>query len=49
MITDKKISILMPVYNGVEFLNDSIKTVIYQTYENWELFTIHTSKKMGRK
>ena len=37
MITDKKISILMPVYNGVEFLNDSIKTVIYQTYCSWEL------------
>ena len=36
-MTNKKISILMPIYNGEEYINDSIETVIYQTYNNWEL------------
>jgi glycosyltransferase involved in cell wall biosynthesis len=31
------ISILMPLYNGIEFLDDSIGSVINQTYSNWEL------------
>ena len=31
------ISILMPIYNGIEFLKESIPTILYQTYQNWEL------------
>jgi glycosyltransferase involved in cell wall biosynthesis len=31
------ISILMPTYNGIEFINDSVTSVLTQTYENWEL------------
>ena len=31
------ITILMPIYNGIEFIDESIKTIIYQNYENWEL------------
>jgi teichuronic acid biosynthesis glycosyltransferase TuaG len=31
------ISILIPVYNGVEFLEESLKSVFYQTYKNWEV------------
>lgn len=31
------ISILMPVYNGVEFFFESYKSILSQTYENWEL------------
>lgn len=31
------ISILMPLYNGMEFLHDSITSIIDQTYKNWEL------------
>ena len=31
------ITILMPIYNGIEFVNDSVSSVIEQTYENWEL------------
>lgn len=27
----------MPIYNGIEFINDSITSVYLQTYENWEL------------
>ena len=31
------ISIIIPVYNGVEFLHDSVESIVKQTYENWEL------------
>jgi glycosyltransferase involved in cell wall biosynthesis len=39
MKTDKKplISIIMNCYNGEEFLNHAIKSVLSQTYKNWEL------------
>lgn len=33
----KKISILMPIYNGIEFLEESLPTILYQTYKDWEL------------
>lgn len=32
-----KISILMPIYNGIEFLEESLPTILYQTYKDWEL------------
>jgi len=31
------ISILMPIYNGVEFINESIPSIISQSYTEWEL------------
>lgn len=31
------ISILLPIYNGIEFIKDSISSVINQTYVDWEL------------
>jgi glycosyltransferase involved in cell wall biosynthesis len=31
------ISILMPIYNGIEFLNESLQSVLNQTYTDWEL------------
>lgn len=31
------ISILIPIYNGIEFINDSVSSVLEQTYEEWEL------------
>ncbi len=31
------ISILMPIYNGIEFIDESVNSIINQTYENWEL------------
>jgi teichuronic acid biosynthesis glycosyltransferase TuaG len=33
----KKISILMPLYNGIEFIEESVGSVINQTYSEWEL------------
>ena len=31
------ITILMPIYNGIEFINDSLSSIIDQTFEEWEL------------
>lgn len=31
------VSILMPLYNGLEFLDESIPSVIAQTHKSWEL------------
>jgi len=31
------ISVLMPIYNGIEYINDSVSSVIDQTYKDWEL------------
>ena len=31
------ITILMPIYNGIEFIDESVKSVLEQTMEEWEL------------
>jgi len=31
------ISILMPIYNGIEFIDESVESIISQTYKQWEL------------
>jgi glycosyltransferase involved in cell wall biosynthesis len=31
------ISILMPIYNGIEFISESVPSIINQTYKEWEL------------
>ena len=31
------ISILIPIYNGIEFIGDSIESILNQTYTGWEL------------
>jgi teichuronic acid biosynthesis glycosyltransferase TuaG len=31
------ISILMPIYNGIEFIDESVPSIIEQTYDKWEL------------
>ena len=31
------ISILIPIYNGIEFIEESVSSVLNQTYEKWEL------------
>jgi glycosyltransferase involved in cell wall biosynthesis len=27
----------MPIYNGIEFINESVTSIMHQTYANWEL------------
>lgn len=31
------ISVLMPIYNGIEFINDSVNSALIQTYTQWEI------------
>ena len=31
------ISILMPIYNGIKFINESVPSILEQTYDKWEL------------
>jgi glycosyltransferase involved in cell wall biosynthesis len=31
------ISILMPIYNGIEFIDESVSSILNQTYDQWEL------------
>lgn len=33
-----KVSILMPIYNGIEFLNESLDSIKSQTHQDWQLF-----------
>ena len=37
----KKISIVLPVYNGAGYLAESIESVLNQTYANWELIIVN--------
>ena len=36
-----KISVILPVFNGQEYLYDSIKSILNQTFENFELLIIN--------
>jgi len=31
------ISILMPIYNGIEFIEESVSSILRQNYDKWEL------------
>uniref|UniRef100_A0A6C0JH10 Glycosyltransferase 2-like domain-containing protein n=1 Tax=viral metagenome TaxID=1070528 RepID=A0A6C0JH10_9ZZZZ len=31
------ISVLIPIYNGIEFINESVTSVLEQSFEDWEL------------
>jgi glycosyltransferase involved in cell wall biosynthesis len=37
----KKISVVLPVYNGEKYLGESIQSIINQTYTNWELIIVN--------
>lgn len=37
----KKVSIVLPTYNGETFIRESIESVINQTYQNWELIIVN--------
>lgn len=38
--TNHKVSIVMPSYNSQKYINESIKSVLNQTYKNWELIIV---------
>lgn len=37
MYCNNMITILMPIYNGIEFISESVNSVKQQTFEDWEL------------
>lgn len=37
---DKKISCVLPVFNGEKFISKAIESIINQTYKNWELIIV---------
>jgi len=44
-----KISIIMPVYNSLSFLKETIESVRSQTYKNWELIIIDDNSTDGSR
>ena len=40
-MTDKKISIVIPVYNGADYLRDAIDSALEQTYGNCEVIVVN--------
>ena len=47
MIKNELVSIVTPVYNAEKYLEETVKSVQAQTYENWELFLIDDGSKDG--
>ena len=39
------VSIIMPNYNGEKYIEESLNTVLNQTYKNWELLIIDDCSK----
>lgn len=42
---EKLISVIMPTYNCAKFIEETIETVIAQTYKNWELIIVDDCSK----
>ncbi len=36
-----KVSVIMPVFNSEEFVEEAIQSVLGQTYTNWELILVN--------
>jgi glycosyltransferase involved in cell wall biosynthesis len=43
------ITILMPIYNGIEFINESVESILGQTYDVWELIIGINGHQEGSK
>lgn len=45
---NEKVSIIIPVYNASLFLNDTIKTIQDQTYDNWEAIFVNELNELKK-
>ena len=48
-IKDPFVDIILPNYNGEQFLEESVNSIINQTYKNWKLFIIDDSSQDNSK
>ena len=37
----KKVSIILPTFNGEKYIEESINSILHQTYKNWELIIVN--------
>lgn len=47
--TLKKISVIVPIYNGETYLSECIESILKQTYENIELILVNDGSKDNSK
>ena len=47
MSLDKKISVILPVYNGREFLQDSVQSVLSQSFNSFDFFILDDNSTDG--
>jgi glycosyltransferase involved in cell wall biosynthesis len=45
MSISEKVSVIMPVYNGAQFLDEAIQSVLDQTYKEFELLLVNDGSK----
>ncbi len=45
LLNDIQVSIITPVYNSEKFIGDTIKSVLAQTYKNWEMLIVDDCSK----
>jgi len=48
-VSDIKVSIVIPVYNGANFLHDAIESALAQTYKNIEVMVVNDGSTDGGK
>jgi glycosyltransferase involved in cell wall biosynthesis/2-polyprenyl-3-methyl-5-hydroxy-6-metoxy-1,4-benzoquinol methylase len=46
---DKKVTVIIPTYNRVDFLQESLKSILRQTYKNMEIIVVDDGSTDGTK